>query len=176
MIENVKIFYISKIHPACNEIKLQSVCTEPCLCLKEGEGIFVSKYTCWVRKPNVPSIPVFISISNLSGFWWIIFHNNETVGLSTHTINYRTDWLIVWVANQSFQEKLMENKANLRDLIAATGLVILLKLDSNRRFFSPCDLGWPKKTIGHLFNATLSYLHHLVAIGELKLELQSRNA
>ena len=32
------------------------------------------------------------------------------------------------------------NKANLRDLIAATGLVILLKLDSNRRFFNPCDL------------------------------------
>ena len=32
------------------------------------------------------------------------------------------------------------NKANLRDLIAATGLVILLKLNSNRRFFSPCDL------------------------------------
>ena len=32
------------------------------------------------------------------------------------------------------------NKANLRDLIAATGLVILLKLDSNRQFFSPCDL------------------------------------
>ena len=32
------------------------------------------------------------------------------------------------------------NKANLRDLIAATSLVILLKLDSNRRFFRPCDL------------------------------------
>ena len=32
------------------------------------------------------------------------------------------------------------NKANLRDLIAATGLVIWLKLDSNRRSFSPCDL------------------------------------
>ena len=32
------------------------------------------------------------------------------------------------------------NKANLRDLIAATGLVILLKLDLNHRFFSPCDL------------------------------------
>ena len=28
----------------------------------------------------------------------------------------------------------------MRDLIAATGLVILLKLDSNRRFFNPCDL------------------------------------
>ena len=32
------------------------------------------------------------------------------------------------------------NEANLRDLIAATGLVILLKLDSNRRFFNPCDI------------------------------------
>ena len=32
------------------------------------------------------------------------------------------------------------NKANLRDLIAATGLEILLKFDPNHRFFSPCDL------------------------------------
>ena len=32
------------------------------------------------------------------------------------------------------------NKANLRDLVAATGLVILLKFDQNHRFFSPCDL------------------------------------
>ena len=113
------------------------------------------------------------------------------------------------------------NKANLRDLIAATGLVILLKLDSNRRFFSPCDLeiwwmtlknywapllnyiklwasfqihrwiqtgvtvrkrsiqvnignswsnvtlkfdGWPWKTIGHLFCAMLSFVHHFKAI------------
>ena len=32
------------------------------------------------------------------------------------------------------------NKANLRDLIAATGLVILLKCDPNHRFFSPCDV------------------------------------
>ena len=32
------------------------------------------------------------------------------------------------------------NKANLRDLIAATGLVISLKFDPNHRFFSPWDL------------------------------------
>ena len=32
------------------------------------------------------------------------------------------------------------NKANLRDLIAANGIVILLKLDSNHRFFNPRDL------------------------------------
>ena len=44
-------------------------------------------------------------------------------------------WHMAW--STSHTEK---NKPNLRDLIAATGLVILLKLDSNRRFVSPCDL------------------------------------
>ena len=70
------------------------------------------------------------------------------------------------------------NKANPRDLIAATGLVILLKLDSNRRFFSLFDLEiwWmTQKSIGHLFYATLSFLHHFLAIGKFKLELQSGN-
>ena len=124
------------------------------------------------------------------------------------------------------------NKANLRDLIAVTSLVILLKLASNRRLISPCDLeiwwmtsknnkvpflyyiklcasfqihqwiqtgvtvqkrsirvkivdflsrmtlkfdGCPWKTIGHLFNTTLSFVQHLKAIGIFKLELQSGN-
>ena len=33
--------------------------------------------------------------------------------------------------------------------------------------------GGPSKTIGHLFYATSSFVHHSVAIGEFKLELQS---
>ena len=41
---------------------------------------------------------------------------------------------------KSYDHNVHYYKANLRDLIAATGLVILLKLDSNRRVFSPCDL------------------------------------
>ena len=122
----------------------------------------------------------------------------------------------------------LENKANLRDLIAATGLVI-----SNRQFFRPCDReiwwmtsknnralllyyvklcasfqihwwiqtgftvqkrpirvgigdilsrvalkfdGWPYKTVGHLFHATSTFVHHFVAIGEFKQELQSGNS
>ena len=36
--------------------------------------------------------------------------------------------------------------------------------------------GWPWKTIGHLFYATSSFVHHFVAIGDFKLELQSGNA
>ena len=72
------------------------------------------------------------------------------------------------------------NKANLRDLIAATGLVILLKLDSNCRFFQPV---WPwnlmddpGKIIGHFFYITSSFVHHLIPLGESKLELLSGKA
>ena len=39
----------------------------------------------------------------------------------------------------------------------------------------PCNLT-NDLTIGHLFYATSSFVHHFVAIGEFKLELQSGNA
>ena len=45
-----------------------------------------------------------------------------------------------WAMGIDFIDKLQINKAKLSDLIAATGLVILLKLDSNHQFFNPCDL------------------------------------
>ena len=35
---------------------------------------------------------------------------------------------------------------------------------------------WPWKIIGHLFYSTSNSVHHFIDIGELKLELQSRNA
>ena len=105
------------------------------------------------------------------------------------------------------------NQANLRDLIAATSLVILLKLDSNRQFFHPMRTwnlmddnrapflhyfklcaslqihqwiqtgvtvrkfyGRPWKTIRNLIYAAWSFVHDFVAVGEFKLEIQSRNA
>ena len=72
----------------------------------------------------------------------------------------------------------MHTKANLRDLIAATGLVIsnwIQIVNFSARVTVKFD-GWPCKTIGHLFYATSSFVHHIVAIGEFKLELQSGNA
>ena len=89
------------------------------------------------------------------------------------------------------------NTANLRDLIAATGLAILpkwnqiqtvdfsapigLKFDGWRWNFVLCDLEiWqipgPWKTIGHLIYDTSSFVYHFQTIGEFRLELQSRNA
>ena len=49
-------------------------------------------------------------------------------------------WCLPQLGKRSAAACFVMNKANLRDLIAATGLVILLKLDLNRPFFSPCDL------------------------------------
>ena len=71
------------------------------------------------------------------------------------------------------------NKANLRDLIAATGQVILFKLDSNHRFFSHVTLKfdwWPRKILGHLFYITSSFVHHLKPLGAFELQLLSGNA
>ena len=73
---------------------------------------------------------------------------------------------------------LYNNKANLRDLIAATGLVIsnwIQIVNFSARVTVKFD-AWPCKTIGHLFYATSSFVHHFLPIGEFKLELQSGNA
>ena len=54
----------------------------------------------------------------------------------------------------------ISNKANLRDLIAVTGLVILIKLDSNHRFLNLCDL----------FYTASSFVHHFKSIVNLNLK------
>ena len=70
------------------------------------------------------------------------------------------------------------NKANLRDLIAANGLVILLLIqiiDFSARVTLKFD-EWPRKIIGNLFYTTSSFVYHFKSIGELKLKLHSGNA
>ena len=49
---------------------------------------------------------------------------------------------------------------------------------SKSMFYVLCDLEIRQLTlkIGHLFYATSSFVHHFIAIGEFKLDLQSRNA
>ena len=76
-----------------------------------------------------------------------------------------------------FDLYLQLNKANLRDLIAATGLAIsnwIQIVNFSARVTVKFD-GWPCKTIGQLFYATSSFVHHFVPIGEFKLKLQSGN-
>ena len=76
----------------------------------------------------------------------------------------------------NFQMCFTNNKANLRDLIAATGLVSnWIQIDDISAHMTVKFDGWPRKTIGH-FCTTSSFVHHFKSIGEFKLELQSRNA
>ena len=90
-------------------------------------------------------------------------------------IEAQTSWALFYRRN--FQTISSHNKA--RDLIVETGLVILLQLASNCRFFYRVIWKfevWPRKIIGHLFYATSSFVNHFTSIGEFKLELQSGNS
>ena len=80
---------------------------------------------------------------------------------------------IFWYTTQFYW-----NKANLRDLIAATGLVISnwIQIVNFSALVTLKFDGSPWKTIGNLCYAPSSFVQNFVAIGEFKLELQSGNA
>ena len=99
----------------------------------------------------------------------VMLHVCDGARFGTNTTRTRMSHEAIWP---------YKNKANLRDLIAATGLVIsnwIKIVNFSARVTVKFD-GWPCKTIGHLFYATSSFVRHFVAIGEFKLEIQSGNA
>ena len=66
------------------------------------------------------------------------------------------------------------NKANLKDLIAATELIILPKSIPHRRLYTRVTLKWdvwPRYTIGNLFPAPRVYVGYFAAISEFEFEL-----
>ena len=77
-----------------------------------------------------------------------------------------------------YKIRFYKNKANMRDLIAATGPVIwnwIQIVNFSANVTVKFD-GWPPKTIGHFFHTTSSFVHHFKSIGEFKPDSQSRNA
>ena len=93
------------------------------------------------------------------GIWWMTLENNRASLLCCFKLcaTFHSHWWIqtgvtvwkrpIWVKFDDFQS------------------CVTLKFDV-----------WPWKTIGHLYYATSSSMHPFLAIGELKLELQSGNA
>ena len=108
--------------------------------------------------PNLGQIRRFLEPCDLE-IWRMTFKNNRAPFLCYFKLcaSFRSHWWIqtgvtvrkrpIWVKFDSFKSR------------------VTLKFDR-----------WPSKTIGHLFRATSSFVHHFVAIGEFKLELQSGNA
>ena len=68
--------------------------------------------------------------------WW----EHGEKGVTDRRTDGRTDRQTENTICRAAWSQLKKHKANLRDSIAATSLVILIKLDSNLWFFSLCDL------------------------------------
>ena len=92
--------------------------------------------------------------------------------LAFEMLGYLQDLMMRYLENRNIQSQyLVWNKANLMDLIAATGLVILFKLDSNHRFSACVTLkfdGWHRQIIRHVFYTTSSFVYHFRSISEFK--------
>ena len=67
--------------------------------------------------------------------------------------------------HQSTRKRVTVQKCSIPVKIGKFLSYVILKFD-----------GWPWKTIGNLFYAILSLVHHFVALWKFKLELQSRNS
>ena len=90
--------------------------------------------------------------------WWMTLKNNRAPRLCCFKL-YASFHYHRWI-----QTKVTVRKRSIRVKINDFLSRMTLKFDE-----------WPWKTIGHLFYATSSFMHHFVAIGEFKLELQSGN-
>ena len=91
--------------------------------------------------------------------WWTTLQNNRAPLLCYFKLcaSFRTHWWIqTWVTVR---------KRSIR-----------VKINNFLSCVTYKFYGRPSKTIGHLFYADSSFVHHSVAIGEFKLKLQSGNA
>ena len=91
--------------------------------------------------------------------WWVTLKNNRAPLLC------RFKLCASFHSHRWFKTNVTVRKPSIRVKIGDFLSSATLKFD-----------GWPWETIGHPSYATSSFVHHFVAIGELKPELQSGNA
>ena len=142
-------------------------CVSMCACLCGGKDILITSIiyrkqidVAWISSDctqwaitNPQNIILIIWLRPGDAIWIHVFRVNYvnstpadalatlvTTSPRTMVLNMRDDNTLFPQMISTTCAILMLNKANLRDSIAATGLEILLKLDSNRRFFRLCDL------------------------------------
>ena len=116
-----------------------------------------SNWSCCPETPNLGQIRRFLEPGDLE-IWRMTLKNN------------RAPLLCYFKLYASFRSHRLIQAG-----ITVRKRPIWVKMDD---FFSRVTLQfdvWPWKTIGHLFYATSSFVHHFVAIGDFKPELQSGN-
>ena len=128
--------------------------------------LFASFHSHWwiqtgarVRKPLIwVNIDAFFSLVTLKFDGW----PSKTIG---HLFYATSSFMYHFVAVGEFKLELESGNAQSGSNSTFFKSRVTLKFDV-----------WPSKTIGHLFYATSSFVHHFIAIGEFKLELESGNA
>ena len=115
-------------------------------------GVTVRKRPIWVKIGN------FLSRATLKFDGW----PRKTIG---HLFYVASSFVHHFTAISEFKLELQSGKAQFGSKSTIFLSRVTLKFN-----------GWPWKTIGHLFYATSSFVHHFIPIGEFKFELQSGNA
>ena len=100
----------------------------------------------------------YTATSQIWGIWWMTSKNKKTPLL------YCTKLFASFQSHQWIKTGVTVRKHSLGVKINNCWSHVTLSFDI-----------WPWKTIGHLFYATPSFVHHFVATGEFKLELLSWN-
>ena len=113
---------------------------------------------CSIRVKNSGQNGRFFSPCDLK-IWWITSKNNRAPPLCCFKL------CASFHSHRWIQTKVTVRKRSIRAKIGDFLSRMTLKFDK-----------WLWKTIGHLFYATSSFMHHFIAIGEFRLELQSGNA
>ena len=112
-----------------------------------------------VRKSSIlVKIGIFLSrvTFKFDGWPW------KTIG---HLFYITSSFVHHFEAMGEFKLELLSGNAQCGSKSAIFSSCVTLKFD-----------GWPWKTIGQLLYATSSFMHHLIAISEFKLKLQSGNS
>ena len=120
--------------------------------------------------------------------WWEHSQKGVTDRQTDGRTDGRTDWTIhraAWSQLKTIGRLYYATSSSMHHFIAMCEFKLELQ-SGNAQFGSKSTIFvsrvtsqfdvWPWKTIGHLFYATSSFMHHFVAIGEFKLQLQSGNA
>ena len=135
----------------------------PPLCCFKRCALFHSHL--WIQmKVTVRKLSIHVKISDLltrvtlkfDGWPW------KTIG---HIFYIASSSIHCFIAIGEFKLKLQSANAQFGSKSAIFLSRVTLKFD-----------GWLWKTIGHLFYATSSFVHHFIVISEFELELQSGNA
>ena len=136
-----------------------------------GTSSILHQALCIISKPSVKSNLSYSpeTLKSVQNWWFFVPRDLEIWWMTLK--NNRASLLYYIKLCASFQ-----SHGRIQTGVTVRKRPIWVKIDD---FYNRATLRfdrWPWKTIGHLFYATSSFVHHFVPIGEFKLELQSGNA